>query len=125
MDTDAANYIERIEDDLQMLVAGAVKQAANRFVAGCKQDSSPIPGEKNWDALASGCCALMAGWPSWLGCFHQLTGPATSQRFSFSAGDYAIDGGLKGDGSSKYLATGIIFDDLKAASVEGFMQSTT
>lgn len=113
MDSDAADYIERIEDDLQMLVAGAVKMAVNRFVIGCKADHAPLPGVKNWDALAAGCCSLMAGWPSYLGCFHQLTGPATSTNSGFTAGDYAVDSGLKGDGLPKYLTTGMMAGDFE------------
>lgn len=105
MDADAADYIERIEDDLQMLVAGAVKMAVNRFVIGCKSDPTPVPGVMNWDALSV--CALMAGWPSFQGCFHQLRGPAKSTNNNFSASDYTIDGGLKGDNASKWIYTGL------------------
>lgn len=105
MDADADDYIERIEDDLLMLVAGAVKQAVNRFVIGCKADASPLPGVTNWDSLTV--CALMAGWPSWQGCFHQLRGPAKSTNNNFSAEDYTIDGGLKGDNATKWIYTGL------------------
>lgn len=105
MDADAANYIERIEDVQHAYVFPHVAAAINKFVVGLKSSPSPVAGVSNWDAIAS--CCLLAGPLTLDAAIVPLKGPTVTQ-FNFTWQDYHPLLGLKGDGSTKYLNTGIL-----------------
>ena len=97
VDFDAINYIAAVEAaDGQPLEEG-VKQAIDGFVTGCKADGI-------WGALKASC--ILAGARTLNGALVPLAGDAPT-NFNFVSADYDRVTGLKGDGSTKYLRTGI------------------
>src|SRR5690606_20831501 len=80
-----------------------VQTAINRFVVGCKADPSPFAGVSNWDAMKA--CCILSGAHTYLGALVSLKGPVPT-NVGFLETDYHPALGLKGDGSTKHLATG-------------------
>jgi hypothetical protein len=94
-DTDAGDYIQRVEGasgDNQALEP-ATRQAINNFVIGCKQDGI-------WTAIKASC--ILSGARTLNGALQPLAGTAPTP-FAFLEADYNRKTGLVGNGSSKYL----------------------
>jgi hypothetical protein len=95
-DTDAGDYIQRVEGasgDNQALEP-ATRQAINNFVIGCKQDGI-------WNAIKASC--ILSGARTLNGALQPLVGTAPTNVGPFVTGDYNRKTGLVGDGSTKYL----------------------
>jgi hypothetical protein len=95
-DTDAGDYIQRVEGasgDNQALEP-ATRQAINNFVIGCKQDGI-------WNAIKASC--ILSGARTLNGALQPLVGTAPTNNGPFVSGDYNRKTGLVGNGSSKYL----------------------
>jgi hypothetical protein len=75
-------------------VNGAVVQAVDRFVRGCKADGI-------WDAIKA--CCVLSGPDTLAGALVPLVGPAPTNNGPFVSGDYNRLTGLVGNGSTKYL----------------------
>ena len=78
----------------------ALVESIDKFIKGCKEDSSPNEGVSNWDAIKA--CCIMSGWNGLNGALVPLKGDAPT-NFNFVSADYDRVTGLKGDGSTKYL----------------------
>jgi hypothetical protein len=94
-DTDAGDYIQRVEGasgDNQALEP-ATRQAINNFVIGCKQDGI-------WNAIKASC--ILSGARTLAGALQPLAGTAPTP-VAFVSGDYNRKTGLVGDGTTKYL----------------------
>jgi hypothetical protein len=94
-DTDAGDYIQRVEGasgDNQALEP-ATRQAINNFVIGCKQDGI-------WNAIKASC--ILSGARTLNGALQPLAGTAPT-NFNFVSGDYDRKTGLVGNASTKYL----------------------
>jgi hypothetical protein len=94
-DTDAGDYIQRVEGasgDNQALEP-ATRQAINNFVIGCKQDGI-------WNAIKASC--ILSGARTLNGALQPLAGTAPTP-VAFVSGDYNRKTGLVGNGTSKYL----------------------
>lgn len=102
-DADALAYIAQVEVADGQALEPEVKLAMNRFVKQCKRDASPVAGVSNWQAMKATC--LLAGARTLAGALVPLKGPAPT-NYNFVSGDYNRATGMKGDGSTKYLATG-------------------
>lgn len=101
-DSDAQAYITAVETaDGQSLETG-VKDAINSFVVGCKADNI-------WDDISS--CCILAGARTLNGFLTALKGTAPT-NFNFVIGDYDRETGLLGNGTTKYLSTGIVGNTL-------------
>jgi hypothetical protein len=98
-DTDAGDYIQRVEGasgDNQALEP-ATRQAINNFVIGCKQDGI-------WNAIKASC--ILSGARTLNGALQPLVGTApTPFGFVGLGTDYVRKTGLVGDGTTKYLTT--------------------
>ena len=98
-DTDAGDYIQRVEGasgDNQALEP-ATRQAINNFVIGCKQDGI-------WNAIKASC--ILAGARTLNGALQPLVGTdPTNVGFVGLGTDYVRKTGLVGDGSTKYLSS--------------------
>ena len=92
-DTDAQNYIARVEAADGMALEESVKIAINNFVVGCKADGI-------WSAIKASC--ILAGARTLTGALVPLVGAAPT-NFNFVSGDYNRKTGLVGNGSNKYL----------------------
>ena len=96
-DTDAGDYIQRVEGasgDNQALEP-ATRQAINNFVIGCKQDGI-------WNAIKASC--ILSGARTLAGALVPLVGTAPANNGFIGIGtDYVRKTGLVGDGSTKYL----------------------
>ena len=104
-DSDASTYIDAVETaDGQALETG-VRVAINDFVLGCKQDEI-------WDAIKASC--ILAGARTTNGALVPLVGTApTPNNFDLVGNtDYDRKTGLKGDGSTKELKTGVLGSSL-------------
>jgi hypothetical protein len=98
----AQAYITAVEAaDGQALEQG-VKDAITDFVTGCQEDGI-------WSAIKA--CCIMAGARTLAGALVPLVGAAPT-NVGFVAGDYNRKTGLKGDGISKYLVTGVTLNDV-------------
>ena len=87
-DTDAGDYIQRVEGasgDNQALEP-ATRQAINNFVIGCKQDGI-------WNAIKASC--ILSGARTLNGALQPLVGTAPT-NFNFVSGDYNRKTGLVG-----------------------------
>jgi hypothetical protein len=105
-DADASTYIEAVEAaDTQALETG-VRYAINDFVIGCKQDGI-------WSAIKASC--ILAGARTLAGALIPLAGTAPTNN-NFVSGDYNRKTGLKGDGSTKYLASNVLRSQNPSAS---------
>jgi hypothetical protein len=95
-DTDAGDYIQRVEGasgDNQALEP-ATRQAINNFVIGCKQDGI-------WNAIKASC--ILSGARTLNGALQPLAGTAPTNVGPFVTGDYNRKTGLLGNGTTKYL----------------------
>lgn len=92
-DTDAQDYIARVEAADGMALEEGVKIAINNFVVGCKTDGI-------WSAIKASC--ILAGARTLVGALVPLVG-AVPTSFNFVANDYNRKTGLAGNSSTKYL----------------------
>lgn len=92
-DSEALNYIQRVEAADGQPLEDTVKIAIDRFVRGCKADSI-------WNAIKASC--ILAGARTLNGALVPLAGTAPTS-FNFVSGDYNRKTGLVGNGSTKYL----------------------
>jgi hypothetical protein len=95
-DTDAGDYIQRVEGASgdNAALEPATRQAINNFVIGCKQDGI-------WNAIKASC--ILSGARTLAGALQPLAGTAPTNNGPFVTGDYNRKTGLVGDGTSKYL----------------------
>jgi hypothetical protein len=82
------------------------KIAIDNFVIGCKADGI-------WPAIKASC--ILAGARTLAGALIPLAGTAPT-NFNFVSGDYNRKTGLKGDGSTKYLASNVLRSQNPSAS---------
>lgn len=106
-DPDARSYIARVEAADGQPLENGVRRAINQFVVGCKADGI-------WNSLKASC--ILAGARTLNGALVPLVGPAPT-NFNFVSGDYNRKTGLVGDGSTKYLDTGLADDSTPQNSV--------
>jgi hypothetical protein len=94
-DTDAGDYIQRVEGASgdNAALEPATRQAINNFVIGCKQDGI-------WNAIKASC--ILSGARTLNGALQPLVGTAPTP-VAFVSGDYNRKTGLVGNGTSKYL----------------------
>ena len=107
-DEDAGNYIQAVEGasgDNQALEP-ATRKAINNFVIGCKQDGI-------WTAIKASC--ILAGARTRLGALTPLVGTAPTP-FGFVDANYDRKTGLVGDGSTKYLNSNYLANNLSAGN---------
>jgi len=97
LDPDAAAYIAAVEAADGQALEDGVKDAINDFVIGCKADGI-------WDAIKSS--AILAGARTLDGALVPLVGTAPTNN-NFVSGDYNRVTGLVGNGSTKYLDSGV------------------
>lgn len=94
-DTDALNYISRVETAESQTLETAVKDAINAFFVGCKSDG-------NFNALKD--AHLLSGVFTFAGMQQPLISTGNTPSFvNFLAADYDRKTGLKADGVSKYI----------------------
>ena len=100
MDSDAAAYITAVETADGQALEEKVKIAIDNFVLGCKADGI-------WSAIKASC--ILAGARTTNGALVPLVGTApTPNNFDLVGDtDYNRKTGLKGDGSTKYLDSGL------------------
>lgn len=96
-ETEAATYFAAIAT-AGSTITTANKAAVNAFIAGCKADGI-------WNAIKASC--LLAGPDSLAGALVPLVGTAPTNNGPFVPGDYSRTTGLIGNGTSKFLDTGI------------------
>ena len=94
-DTDARDYILRVETADGQRLESQVRGAVNAFVLGCKADGI-------WTSLVATC--IMAGARTVAGAITPLVGNAPTNN-NFVAGDYSRTLGLLGDASTKFIST--------------------
>ena len=82
--------------------------AIDAFVRGCKEDPSGTPGRSNWDAIKA--CCIMNGWSDINGALTPIKGDVPT-NYNFIYADYDRNGGLKGDGATKYLDSNRAYGD--------------
>jgi hypothetical protein len=94
-DTDAGDYIQRVEGASgdNAALEPATRQAINNFVIGCKQDGI-------WSAIKASC--ILSGARTLNGALQPLAGTAPTNN-NFVTGDYNRKTGLVGDGTTKRL----------------------
>jgi hypothetical protein len=98
-DTDAGDYIQRVEGasgDNQALEP-ATRQAINNFVIGCKQDGI-------WNAIKASC--ILSGARTLNGALQPLVGTAPTNNGPFVSGDYNRKTGITKSGGTKTIGTG-------------------
>jgi hypothetical protein len=99
LDPDAAVYVAAVEIADGQSLEVDIALAISGFVSGCKIDSI-------WSAI-KGCC-ILAGARTLAGALVPLVGTAPANVSSaFLSGDYNRETGLKGNGTSKRLDTGV------------------
>jgi hypothetical protein len=96
-DADATDYLRRVQEADGQALEPAVRNAITAFVVGCKQDGI-------WSAIKRSC--ILMGARTLSGALTPLVGAAPTNNGPFVSGDYDRETGLKGNGSTKYLATG-------------------
>lgn len=102
-DSDASTYIDAVEAaDGQALETG-VRVAINDFVLGCKQDDI-------WDAIKASC--ILAGARTLDGALVPLAGTAPTKYGTEVNWSYNRKTGLKGDGSTNYLDSQFLANDV-------------
>jgi len=98
LDPDAAAYIQAVEAADGQKLENSVVLAIDSFVQTLKADG-------NWDAIKASC--ILCGARTLAGALVPLKGAApTNYNFVGLGTDYTRDGGLQGDGSTKYLDSG-------------------
>ena len=98
-DSDTLAYIAAVESADAQTLEDAVKFAFEDFVVGCKSDGI-------WGAIKASC--ILAGARTLSGALVPLTGTAPT-NYNFVSEDYNRVTGLKGNGSTKRLATGYAY----------------
>jgi hypothetical protein len=96
-DADALAWIGRVEADDGEALEEAVRVAFNAFVVGLKDDGL-------WSLIDGGC--VLAGARTLLGATEGFKGPAVTIN-NFVAGDYNRVTGLRGNGTDKWLGSGL------------------
>lgn len=94
-DADAVAYLQAVETADSQQLEPQVLSAFNSFFAGLKSDGL-------WTSISAMC--VFAGARTLTGALVPIIGPAPSLN-AFLAADYNRKTGLKGNGSTKYLAT--------------------
>ena len=94
-DTDARDYILRVETADGQRLESQVRGAINSFVIGCKADGT-------WTSIVTSC--IMAGARTIAGAITPLVGNAPTNN-NFVAADYSRTLGLLGDASTKFIST--------------------
>jgi len=103
MDTDAAAYIEAVEDADHAYLPQHKQDAITFFVMGCKLTPSPSVGFSDWDQLRA--LSLPMAAASLDGAMVALKGsPLTPENIT--AADHVAKKGIKGNGVDKRLAVG-------------------
>jgi hypothetical protein len=97
-DRDAIAYIRSVEEADGAYLETSVKTAINNLVAGLKADGL-------WDAIGSSC--LLCGPRTLAGALVPLRGDAPTAEGGWASGDYDRSTGMKGNGTSLYLNTGV------------------
>lgn len=92
-DSDAWDYIRRVEAADGRPLEDRVRVAIDAFVRGCKLDSI-------WTPIKAAC--ILAGARTLTGALVPLVGTAPT-NVNFVSGDYSRKTGLTGDGATKYL----------------------
>jgi hypothetical protein len=93
-DSDAANYIARVEAADGQELEPSTKTAINNFIVGCKTDGI-------WTTVKASC--ILAGARTLAGALVPLVGPAPT-NFNFTSSDYDRKLGLQGNPTgTKYL----------------------
>lgn len=95
-DADALAYIAAVETADGQSLEAAVQYAYEDFILGCKSDGL-------WSAIKASC--ILAGARTLNGALVPLVGAAPT-NFNFVTADYTRGTGLKGNSSTKYLASG-------------------
>jgi len=96
-DKDAKDYIRRVEIAHGQFLESSTRNAIIDFVVGCKNDGT-------WDAITSSC--ILAGARTLAGALIPLKGVAPT-NYNFISSDYNRVTGLKGNGSNKFLNSGL------------------
>jgi hypothetical protein len=97
-DRDAIAYIRAVEEADGAYLETDVKIAVNNLVSGLKADDL-------WDAIGSSC--LLCGPRTLAGALVPLRGDAPTAEGGWASGDYDRATGMKGNGTSLYLSTGV------------------
>lgn len=106
-DRDAKNYISRVEAADSDYLEQPVKRAINKLIRRLKSTPSPIAATQ-WDAICAGTALLMCGAKTLTGALVPLhKDMPTPTNYNFVSGDYNRKTGLKGDGTTKFLALGV------------------
>jgi hypothetical protein len=92
-DDDAVAYIAAVEAADGAALPTRVPEAINSLIVGCKADGT-------WAAIKAAC--LLTGPRTLVGSLVPLAGDSPT-NVNFVSGDYSPQGGLKGNGSTKYL----------------------
>jgi hypothetical protein len=100
LDADALAYIRAVEAADKQALESKIVAAIDTFVAGLKTDSV-------WADIDA--CVLLCGARTLAGALTPLKGSAPT-NFNFVGADYHRYQGLAGDGSTKYLDSGIAND---------------
>jgi len=93
VDSDAENYIKRVQLADGSTLEPAITQAITQFVVRCKRDGI-------WGAIKSSC--ILMGARTLTGALTPLVGVAPT-NVNFVSGDYSRKEGLKGNGLNKYF----------------------
>ena len=96
-DPDAMTYLAAVEAADGQALEPATRRAVNAFIKGCKADGL-------WPAIKASC--ILAGARTLSGALVPLVGTAPT-NFNFVSGDYDRKTGLKGNGTTKYLNSGV------------------
>ena len=115
MDPDAAAYITAVETADGQALEEKVKIAIDNFVLGCKADGI-------WSAIKASC--ILAGARTLNGALVPLVGTAPT-NYNFVAGDYNRETGLVGDGSTKYLDSGLPGNSPPLDNIHGAVYQTS
>lgn len=95
-DADALAYISEVETADGQQLENYILTAINTFVSGLKTDSV-------WADIEAAC--ILAGARTLTGALKPLKGSAPTS-YNFVSGDYIRFGGLRGNGSTKYIDSG-------------------
>ena len=97
-DKDAIAYLRAVEEADGAFLETSVKVAINSLVSGLKAESL-------WDAIGASC--LLCGPRTLSGALVPLRGDAPTAEGGWASGDYDRSTGMKGNGTSLYLNTGV------------------
>jgi hypothetical protein len=109
-DTDAQTYITAVEAADGQTLETAVKDAINAFVINCKSDGT-------WNAIKA--CCIMAGARTIQGCLVPLVGPTPTRSGSSAGWNYDRKTGLKADGSTNLIDSGLAASSNAQNNVSG------